>query len=99
MASPTVCLLVREVGGFWALCGEGRRHRVTAHRLVKRSPCGRSFRAYTRLSLPGGGGEVRWAGGLMYQTCRLGTLVRVGWPHPMACPEEPARGDSGEPGG
>jgi hypothetical protein len=89
MASPTVCLLVREVGGFWALCAKGRRHRVTAHRLVKRSLCGRSFQAYTRLSLPGAGGEVRWAGRWTYQADRLGTLVRIGWPHPLAASDTP----------
>jgi len=43
---------VHEAGGFWALCQEGRRHRVTAHRMVRRSPAG-SFRAHTVYSLPG----------------------------------------------
>jgi hypothetical protein len=90
MASPTVCLTVREVGGFWALCDEGRRHRVMAYWLVKRSPCGRSFRAYARLSLPGAGGEVRWAGRWTYRADRLGTLVRIGWPRPLAASDGPA---------
>jgi hypothetical protein len=71
------CITVNEAGGFWAECRDGRRYRVTAYRMVHRSPCGTSYRAKTRLSLVGGG-EVRWVRGRLYLSARVGTLFRIG---------------------
>jgi hypothetical protein len=77
MDAPTV----EVAGGFWAKSDDGRRHRVTARRVVRRSPCGRWFRAYTRLSLPGGG-DVWRVRGWLYRGDRVGTLVRLDPPVP-----------------
>jgi hypothetical protein len=76
MTSPTVSLTMREAGGFWALCSQGQRHRVTAYRVVKRSLQGGVYRAYTRFALPGGS-EVMRVRGEMYRADRVGLLIRV----------------------